>query len=111
MGKRTARLSGFTFRACSRGETDLARTADSTRRNPGRFNTPDVGAIYVSREPTTAVEELRRSAGRDGASLVVAHPCSMLVIDIRLQEVLDLTRPSQLRAWSLTPEDLTSEDM
>src|SRR5579872_4997248 len=101
MGERTARLSGFTFRACSRGETDLARTADSTRRNPGRFNTPEVGAVYVSREPTTAVEELRRSTVRDGAALVDAHPCSMLIVDVRLHEVLDLTDPGQIEVWDL----------
>lgn len=33
-----------------------------SRVHPGRFNTTDLGAVYVSREPDTAIEELRRGA-------------------------------------------------
>ncbi len=66
---------------------------------PGRFNTPFVGAIYVSREPETAVEELRRRASRDGISLAEMHPRSIFVVDLELHEVVDFTAPGKLEAW------------
>jgi len=48
--------------------------------HPGRFNTSTIGAVYASREPNTAAEELRRRASRDGVSLRDMHPRSVLVL-------------------------------
>jgi RES domain-containing protein len=64
-----------------------------SRVYPGRFNTSDIGAVYVSREPETAIEELRRRAARDGVSLADMPPRSIFVIDLLLHEVVDLTAP------------------
>jgi RES domain-containing protein len=82
-----------------------------SRTFPGRFNTASVGAVYVSREPETAIEELRRRAARDGLSLSDMHPRSIFVIDLHLHEVVDLMVAGQLQAWGLTAEDLASDDM
>ena len=82
-----------------------------SRLYPGRFNTPNVGAVYVSREPETAIEELRRRAARDGISLADMHPRSVFVLDLLLHEVLDLTVPASLESWGLTASDLLNDDM
>ena len=60
------RLVGLAFRATSPRYSDLHKTAAMSRVHPGRFNTTDVGAVYVSRAPDMAIEELRRRAVRDG---------------------------------------------
>jgi hypothetical protein len=82
-----------------------------SRTFPGRFNTTSIGAVYVAREPQTAIEELRRRAVRDGVSLSDMHPRSIFVVDLYLHEVVDLTKVGQLEAWGLTVEDLASDDM
>jgi|GEM_PF-2171555 len=105
------RLAGLTFRATSPRYSDLHRTAEMSRRFPGRFNTAAVGAVYVSREPETAIEELRRRAARDGIALTDMHPRSIFVIDLHLHEVVDLTALGQLEAWGLTPQSLLSDDV
>lgn len=105
------RLVGLTFRATSPRYADLHKTAAMSRRYPGWFNTADVGAVYMSREAETAIEELRRRAARDALSLADMHPRSIFVIDLILHEVLDLTAPGQLESWGLTQRDLFSDDM
>ena len=82
-----------------------------SRTFPGRFNTAAIGAVYVSREPETAIEELRRRAARDGVALSDMHPRSIFVVDLFLHEVVDLTQAGQLGAWGLTTDDLVSDDM
>ena len=101
----------LSFRACSPTETDFARTAESTREDPGRFNTKAVGALYLSLEPDTAMEELRRTAEREGSSLVDAHPCSILAVEVVLRHVVDLTATESLEELRLTRADLEDEDM
>jgi RES domain-containing protein len=105
------RLVGLAFRATSPRYADLHKTAAMSRLYPGRFNSADVGAVYASREPETAIEELRRRAARDGVSLADMHPRSILVIDLSLHEIIDLTAPRQLDSWGLTSPDLVSDDM
>jgi RES domain-containing protein len=105
------RFVGLTFRVTAPRYTDLRTTAEMSRLHPGRFNTAHVGAVYVSREPETALEELRRRGARDGVSLADMHPRSIFVIDLLLQRVVDLTAPEQLDAWGLTAQDLVSDDM
>jgi RES domain-containing protein len=105
------RLVGLAFRTTSPRYSDLHKTAAMSRLYPGRFNSADVGAVYVSREPETAIEELRRRAVREGVSLADMHPRSIFVIDLLLHEVIDLTPPAQLDSWGLTPRDLVSDDM
>jgi len=106
-----ARLVGLAFRATSPRYGDLHHTAAMSRSFPGRFNTTDVGAVYVSREPQTAVDEHRRRAARDGISLTEMHPRSLFVIDLLLHRVVDLRTREELTAWGLTPDDVASDDM
>ena len=103
-------LRGCVFRATSPRYRDLRRTAEMSTWHRGRFNTATIGAVYVSREPATAVEELRRRAVRDGTSLAAMHPRSLFVLDILLHAVVDLTQPDALSAWGLTVKDLMSDD-
>lgn len=104
-------LVGLAFRATSPRYSDLHRTAAMSRVYPGRFNTPDVAAVYASREPETAVKELRRRAARDDVPLVDMHPRAIFVLDLRLHNVVDLAAPGQLEAWGLTARDLVSDEM
>ena len=104
-------LIGLSFRATSPRYSNLHRTAAMSRSFPGRFNSSSVGAVYVSLEPETAVEELRRRAARDGISLSDMHPRSIFVINLFLHAVVDLTASGQLEAWGLTAEDLANDEM
>jgi RES domain-containing protein len=106
-----AKVVGFAFRLTSPRYRDLRRTAEMSRAYPGRFNTPVVGAVYVSREPDTAVEELRRRAARDGVSLGAMHPRELFLLDLHLHEVVDLTSTGELDAWGLTSADLNNADL
>jgi RES domain-containing protein len=104
-------LRGIAFRACSPDNVDLAATAASSREDPGRFNTSSVGAVYVSREADTAMDELRRTTEREGKSLADAHPCAILAVELDLMAIVDLTTRDAMDAWDLNENDLSSEDM
>ena len=106
-------LSGIVFRATSPRYRDLHRTAAITRQPYalGRFNTPEFGAVYVSREPDTACEELRRRLGRAGESLEQVHPRSIFVLDIHLHQIADIRTVEDLAAWGLAPSDIGADDM
>ena len=82
-----------------------------SRQFPGRFSSSALGAVYASREPQTAVEELRRRATRESISLGDMHPRSIFVIDLALQAVVDLTGADQLQAWGLMLNDLVDDTM
>lgn len=76
----------------------------------GRFNTTEIGAVYASCEPMTAVEELRRRGARDGTPLTAMHPRSIFVLALSLHAVVDLTLPNTLTTWGLGADDLESDD-
>ena len=107
----TIRLRGVAFRACSPDKTDLVKTAAATREDPGRFNTERFGAVYLSREPDTAIAEVRRMVAREGKSLVDAHPCAILAVTVDVDNIVDLTTPVARAAWGLSLDDLQSDDM
>jgi RES domain-containing protein len=106
-------LTGTVFRATSPRYRDLHRTAEITRRAEarGRFNTAEVGAVYVAREPDTACEELRRRLARAGETLERVHPRSVFVLDIHLRAVADIRTAEQLAAWGLTTADIGAAEM
>jgi RES domain-containing protein len=112
-GNQTSRrtVRGIAFRACSPDNIDLAATAASSREDPGRFNTATVGAVYVSREADTAMDELRRTTELEGKSLADAHPCAILAVELDLAAIVDLTTRDAMDAWDLNENDLSSEDM
>lgn len=103
-------LSGLVFRVTEPENKDLSQTAETSKQDPGRFNTGETGAVYVSREPHTAIEELRRQAKKDNSSLAGEYPQSILVINVSVSALTDLTIPETRQAWGLTIEDLTDED-
>lgn len=106
-------LSGLVFRATSPRYRDLHRTAAITRQPYalGRFNTPEFGAVYVSREPDTACEELRRRLGRAGENLEQVHPRSIFVLEIHLHQIADIRTVEDLATWGLAPGDIRAHDM
>jgi RES domain-containing protein len=55
------RLIGLAFRATSPRYSDLHKTAAMSRIHPGRFNTSDVGAAYVSRAAETGRRARKQS--------------------------------------------------
>lgn len=110
MRTHTAPLSGYLFRVTSPLYRDLHRTAHMSTVYPGRFNTAVLGAVYASREPDTAAQELRRRAERDRVLLRDMHPRSVFVLRVLLQSVVDLTAADALDAWGLTRADLRSDD-
>jgi RES domain-containing protein len=98
------RIIGAVFRADHPAHTDLSRTAEASRGEPGRFNTSRFGAVYLSREPETALEELRRNNG------TVVHPCALFVVGLSAERTIDLSIDTELERWGLTRADLTSDD-
>jgi RES domain-containing protein len=98
-------LEGSAFRAAAPDHADLNRTALMSRAKPGRFNTERVGAVYLSREPETAIEELRRNA--EGGM----EPCAIFVVAVAVDQVLDLTQPDEIARWGLTAHDFVAEEL
>lgn len=101
---------GVTYRVTHPDYEDLERTMEVGREYPGRFNPPGTGAVYVSLEPETAIEELRRRASRLGRTLAAFTPRAMFTLDVVLRQVLDLTDERVRAEWDLTIEDLRTED-
>ena len=99
------RISGAVFRADHPEHTDLSETAQASRKEPGRFNTSRFGAVYLSFEPDTALQERQRNEGR------VEHPCALFVVSLSVGNVVDLTMEEERRRWGLTRDDLTSDDL
>jgi RES domain-containing protein len=97
-------MSGAVFRADHPEHTDFSQTAEASREEPGRFNTSDFGAVYLSCEPETAIQERKRSEGK------VEHPCALFVVSLSVAKVIDLSVGEQLERWGLTRADLTSDD-
>ena len=90
---------------------DLRRVAEETRKDPGRFNTKDVGALYLSLQPETAIAELRKNLERDGKSPDEEKPWALFTVVVALERVVDLTVAETLASWELTRADLSSEKM
>jgi RES domain-containing protein len=93
------------FRADHPAHTDFSATAEASRKEPGRFNTSRFGAVYVSREPETALDELRRNNGG------VRNPCALFAIALSAERTVDLSKAEELARWGLAREDLTSDDL
>lgn len=98
-------MAGAVFRADHPEHTDLAETATASRKEPGRFNTSRFGAVYLSLEPDTAIQERQRNEGR------VEHPCALFVVSLSVANIVDLTNEGELARWGLTRADLTSDDL
>lgn len=106
-------LQGVVFRVTSPRYRDLHRTAEITQlaESHGRFNTAAFGAVYVSREPGTACQELRRRLARAGEDLERVHPRSIFVLDVHLHVVADIRSARSLALWDLTADDVNTNEM
>jgi hypothetical protein len=98
------------FRAGRQGDDDINEIVHRSREDPGRFNTREFGAIYVSFDETTALHELRRTTEESGDSITDAHPCSILTLEASISRVLDLTSAEELERRDLMPADVQSDD-
>jgi RES domain-containing protein len=97
--------SGIGYRATRPEHTDLGGSVDASRRKPGRFNTQDIGALYLCRDAPTALEEFQTT--EDGQD---ADHCVIVMVRFAVRNLLDFTTPSILAAWGLTCEHLTNDD-
>ena len=99
-------MKGIGYRASRREHTDLGGSAEASRRKPGRFNNERLGALYLSRDAPTALDEYRSTDdGHDSGDCVIS------VVHFRLLNVVDLTADAALSGWGLTMQDLLTEDV
>lgn len=103
-------LRAFMFRATHPDYRDFHYTVAMSRKHLMRFNTATVGAVYISEDPQTAVEELRRRATLAGRRLASFTPRSMFVLEVMLHRILDLVEPDIRGDWGLSEEDLESDE-
>ncbi|HEX2202461.1 MAG TPA: RES family NAD+ phosphorylase [Longimicrobium sp.] len=102
---------GPAFRQCHPDYTDLAATARVSPRHPFRFNPlGEFGVLYVALSERTAHAELVRQADRRGVAVEKMAPRVMLLLDVRLSRVLDLTDGQVREAWDVTLDELASDD-
>jgi RES domain-containing protein len=100
----TRPLVGAVFRADHPAHTELERTAAKSRDTPGRFNTSRLAAVYLSREPETAIKELTRNHDDE-----TRH--GLFVLGISVARAVDFTQPADRQVWELTLDDLQGEDV
>lgn len=99
------------YRAGASGDDNIDEIVRRSREDPGRFNTRDLGAMYVSLDETTALHELRRTTEESGDSIVDTYPASVLVVEATLGRILDLTSAEEMGRRGLTPADVQSDDV
>jgi RES domain-containing protein len=77
----------------------------------GRWNAPgSFRAVYGSTTDVVAVQESRANAEYAGIPLPFKRPRLLVVVELALGRVLDLTSPEALRAMSVTADELRAED-
>jgi RES domain-containing protein len=100
---------GAVYRATHPDYEDLDRTIEFSKRYPGRFSPLGYGAVYVALERTTAVAELRRRAEKLVRPLKSFAPRALLMLDVALAHVLDLTDATVRAEWDITLDDLRTD--
>src|SRR5829696_6037372 len=98
-------FAGRVYRVSEPGQTDVGATADSSREEPGRFNSREVGALYVSIDPQTALREVEQSSKTS-----MPDPCALFTVDLQLSRMLDLCDTIEQKKWGLSLPDLQSDD-
>lgn len=77
----------------------------------GRWNAPGAfRAVYGSTADVVAVQESRANAEYAGIPLPFRTPRLLVVVELALRKVLDLTAPEALDELSVTAEELRAED-
>jgi RES domain-containing protein len=102
---------GAAFRQCHPDHTDFAATVRASLHREFRFNPAgEFGVLYVALSPSTARAELERQASRLGVPLSRMAPRLMLHLDVALERVLDLADAQVRAGWSLSLDELSSDD-
>jgi RES domain-containing protein len=97
----------FTAHRAARAEhDDLRRTAESSCKEPGRFNTANVGAVYASLDRDTAVRELLRSSPHE-----IQNDCAVFTLDVDVGQLLDFCDSNTREQWGVDLDELTADDM
>lgn len=77
----------------------------------GRWNAPgSFRAVYGSTVDVVAVQESRANAEYAGISLPFRTPRLLVVVELALRKVLDLTTAETLAAMDVTADELRAED-
>jgi RES domain-containing protein len=99
-------LDGIAYRASRPEHTDLGTSAVASRKQPGRFNNEEIGALYLWRDAPTAVDEFR-SAENAHAD----QSCVVSIVQFALIRVLDLTDHVTRESWGMEVSDFVSANM
>lgn len=96
----------WTFRRCAEADSDLYATLEASQRFGGRFNVKgQFGAIYVAGGAETAVAELGRIVQKQGLTRRDLTPRLLLMLELSVRRVLDLTSVETQQEWGLTDAD------
>ena len=102
-------FSGRAYRHVSEGRDPLS--GEGARLTGGRWNPPGSFAVlYLALDVPTTVNELRRSAARQGLVPADFLPRELYTYELRLQHVIDLRIDTHARAVGLQEGWLSDED-
>jgi RES domain-containing protein len=105
------RTTEWVFRHCQEDHANLHATLEASRDAEGRFHVRrEFGAIYVAADRETALAELDHKARMAGLSREDLLPRLLLMLDLAVRRILDLTDEDVRRAWGLTTDDLEGND-
>lgn len=105
-------VSEQVFRHCGPGHTDLDRTLEHAKAVGGRYNPAgEFGAVYVSQTREGAIREFDRQIEKLGIRRQDLLPRVLLILDLQVTNVLDLTDERVREAWGTSVEKLTSDGM
>lgn len=92
------------FARCVSRKRDPLST-EGSRLYGGRFNRVGRPALYLAGSPAVAVAE-RLQLGEALLEFQRFNPCLLVSVEVKLQEVLDLTLTANRRAMGITLDDL-----
>jgi RES domain-containing protein len=92
----------------------ITDTLAGNLRVGARFNPPgEFGALYMSLDPETPIDELLRTYARwldTTRPEDIGAPRLLLTLDVRLSAVADLRDGGECLSWGLTPAALIADD-
>ncbi|MBM3555671.1 MAG: RES domain-containing protein [Alphaproteobacteria bacterium] len=94
------RVNGVFWRMLSPRWHDQPLSGEGAARHGGRFNRPDVGALYFSARVETALAEY----GQD----LPNRPGTVVAYSVRVAGIVDLGDPISLRALGATATEVTA---
>lgn len=92
--------TGLAYRAHHPNWSWTPLSGEGARRHGGRFNRPGVPALYLSRDPSTAIREASLGFGNR------FPPLTLVTYDIACANIADLSTPCQLKKLKVVAADL-----